>query len=313
MMRSVPPATRAFLEGMFAVLAFAIGAWPSPAAACACGCGVFEIGNLFPTQAGGAVFTEYDFMDQNRNWSRASRAPAGGNDDKDIRTDFVTLGGQYLSASGLGAMLEVPFWNRRFATAGSGSLEAFNNTALGDIRLTGVYSGFFEDRGTGVTVGVKFASGDFSDPNFDRDTSIGSGSTDLMLGAYHRGAFDTFGLWRYFVQGRYQFPLATQAGYHPGVEWNGIAGVSYDAGIVAGADVAPMLQLIASTRRHDGGPEADPLNSGYSELLIAPGLDIGAGNWVVHGEAALPILRNVIGNQLVAPVLLKFSVAYLFE
>lgn len=284
-----------------------------PAHACACGCGSFEIGNLFPDQAGGAAFVEYDFMDQNRNWSRASRAPATDNDDKEIRTDFVTFGGQYLSASGFGAMLEVPFWNRHFATAESGTLEAFNHSALGDIRLTGVHSGFFEDHSTGVTVGLKFASGDFSDPNFDRDTAIGSGSTDLMLGAYQRGTFDTFGLWRYFVQGRYQFPFATQGGYRPGAEWNGILGVSYDAGMFAGADIAPVLQLIASTRRRDSGEAADPLNSGFSRLLLAPSVDVGIGNWVIHGEADFPVLQNVIGNQLVAPVLFKFSVAYLFE
>lgn len=252
-------------------------------------------------------------MDQNRNWSRASHAPAADNDDKDIRTDFVTFGGQYLSASGFGAMLEVPFWSRHFATSDSDSLESFDHAALGDIRLTGVYSGFFDDRSTGVTVGLKFASGDFSDPNFDRDTAIGSGSTDLMLGGFHRGAFDAFGMWRYFVQARYQFPLATQGDYHPGSEWNGIIGISYDAGVIAGADIAPIIQLIGSTRRYDSGSVADPLNSGYSRLLLAPGADLGIGNWVVHGEADFPVFQNVVGNQLVAPVLLKFSVAYLFE
>lgn len=296
----------------FLIFGAIIGA-PLPVNACACGCGSFEIGNLFPTQAGGAAFAEYDFMDQSQNWSRASRAPADQNDDKDIRTDFVTFGEQYLSASGFGAMLEVPFWNRHFATAESGSLEAFNHASLGDIRLTGVYSGFFDDRSSGVTVGIKFASGDFSDPHFDRDTAIGSGSTDIMLGAYHRGAFDALGMWRYFVQGRYQFPLATQGGYRPGPEWNGIVGVSYDAGAFVGADIAPILQLIASMRRHDGGWAADPLNSGYSRLLVAPGLDLGIGNWVVHAEADLPIFQNVIGNQLVAPVLVKFSIARLLQ
>ncbi len=282
-----------------------------PAHACACGCGSFEIGNLFPEQAGSVVFAEYDFMDQNKNWSRGSQAPADDNPDKDIRTDFYTFGGQHLFASGFGAMLEVPFWSRHFATTDSGTLEAFDQTALADIRLTGVYSGFDEDRSTGVTLGVKFASGDFSDPRFDRDTAIGSGSTDLMLGGYHRGAFDALGSWRYFLQGRYAFSLATQGGYHPGSEWNGVIGVSYDAGVFAGVDIAPIVQLIASARHHDVGLAADPLNSGYSRVLVSPGVDIVISNWVVHGEADFPLFQNVIGNQLVAPVLLKVSVAYL--
>jgi hypothetical protein len=296
---------------MLAAMAAVVGA--SPASACACGCGNFEIGNLFPNQQGAAVFAEYDFMDQSRNWSGGSQAPAGDNEDKDIRTDFVTLGGQYLFASGFGARLEVPFWNRHFATTESGSYEAVDNAALGDIRLTAVYSGFLEDRSTGVTVGVKFASGDFTDPRFDRDTAIGSGSTDLMLGAYRRGSFDTLGTWRYFLQARYQLSVATQGGYHPGSEWNGVAGVSYDAGLVGGVDIAPMLQLIGSIRRHDGGWAADPLNSGYSQILVSPGVDLGFGNWVAHADVELPVFRNVVGNQLVAPVLLKLSLAYLFE
>jgi hypothetical protein len=308
--RRPPILARKYRLAVVRVLAFvtATGA----AQACACGCGVFDIGNLFADQTGGSAYVEYDFMDQSRNWSGLSRAPSGNNDDKDIRTDFFTFGGQYLFESGFGVMVEVPYWRRHFATAGGGTLESFDHSALGDIRLTGVYSGFSEDRDTGVTLGLKLPSGDFTYPNFDRDTEIGSGSTDVMLGAYHRGSLDVLDAWRYFAQVRYEVPFATQGGYRPGNELDGIAGVSYDAGMIGGVDVAPLLQVIGSVRQHDRGPAADPLDSGYSRLLFAPGLDFGFGNWVVHAEADFPVYQNMIGNQLVAPALFKASVGYIF-
>src|SRR5260221_6922236 len=38
---------------------------------CACGCGIFDAGTsaMLPTHEGGVTFLEYDFMDQNKNWS----------------------------------------------------------------------------------------------------------------------------------------------------------------------------------------------------------------------------------------------------
>jgi len=54
---------------------------PGLTLACACGCGIFDVGtaSMFPTQQGGMVWTEYDFMDQNKNWSGTSQAPADNN------------------------------------------------------------------------------------------------------------------------------------------------------------------------------------------------------------------------------------------
>lgn len=289
-----------------------LGASAAPAMACACGCGVFDIGNVFTDMPGGTVYVQYDYMDQSRNWRGVRRAPADGNDDKDIRTNFVTFGGQYLFDNGFGVMIEVPYWSRHIATADDGPVETFDHAAFGDIRLTGVYSGFFEDRDTGVTLGLKLPSGDFTYPGFDRDTAIGSGSTDLMFGAYRRGSLDAFGTWRYFAQARYQTAFATQGDYRPGDELDAVAGVSYDAGAAAGIEIKPMLQLLGSVRRHDSGGEADPLNSGYARLLLSPGIDLGFRNFVLHAEVALPVYQNVVGNQLVAPALFKSSLAFVF-
>jgi len=291
-----------------------VAAATSPAAlACACGCGVFDIANLFQTETGGSVFLEYDYMDQNKNWSGLSQAPADANDDKSIRTSFYTAGLRYLFASGFGVMVELPYWQRHFATDTGSTIERFDHGAFGDLRLTGVYSGFSEHNETAITLGIKLPTGDDRYAGFDRDTEIGSGSTDLALGAYHLGKLSSDGVWRYFVQGRYQFALSSTADYRPGNELNGVAGVTYDAGLVADTvALAPTLQLIASIRDSDKGAGANPADSGYSRLLVSPGVDIILQRWTLHTEVDFPLYQNIIGNQLIAQELIKTTMSYSF-
>ena len=66
--------------------------------ACACGCGIFDVGTgtMIPTGKGGVVWFEYDRMNQNHNWRGTSSAPGIDNRDKQIATDFFTLGVQYM-------------------------------------------------------------------------------------------------------------------------------------------------------------------------------------------------------------------------
>ena len=77
---------------------------PGVVHACACGCSVFDVGtsSMFPNGQGGMAFLQYDYQDQNRNWSGSSQAPAANNDDQEIRSDFVTVGLQYMFNSSWG-------------------------------------------------------------------------------------------------------------------------------------------------------------------------------------------------------------------
>ncbi|MDE2467026.1 MAG: hypothetical protein KGO02_25420, partial [Alphaproteobacteria bacterium] len=89
---------------------------PSSVLACACGCGVFDVGtsSLFAGGTGGTVFFEYDFMNQHEDWHGSSRAPKLANNYQKIRTNFMTLGGQYMFSRDWGVMGEVPVWQRHF-------------------------------------------------------------------------------------------------------------------------------------------------------------------------------------------------------
>ena len=79
----------------------------------------------------------------------------------------------------------------------------------------GMYTGFFRDMSTGIIFGVKLPTGTFQAFGFDRDTQIGSGSTDLLLGAFHRGLLTGDNAWQYFGQIMWRQPFLYQAGFDP--------------------------------------------------------------------------------------------------
>ena len=281
---------------------------PATSWACACGCGVFDVGgsSLFPSCTGGTAFLEFDHMDQDRNWSGTARAPDADNDDKEIRSDFALLGGQYMFSRSWGVMAEVPVTSRFVTTDDGAGPESVRHTGLGDVRVMGVYSGFSKDMSTGLLFGLKLPTGDYTSAGFDRDVGIGSGTTDSILGGYHLGAITKDAAWTYFTQAIWQHAFAERAGYRPGDEVDGAIGVYYEPGAVGNRlALVPLLQLLGSWRGRDSGSEADPPNTGYSRLLIAPGVELKAAAWKLYADVELPIYQRVNGDQLTAPALFK--------
>ena len=289
---------------------------PGSALACACGCGVFDVASnpTMATDAKAVLFFEYDYLNQNKNWSGDHSAPTENNDDKRIRTSFYTTGLQYTLAPTWSLMVEVPYSERYFKTRGEGSgdIVEFNHGDFGDVRIRATYTGISDDLSTGINFGVKLPTGDYSFPGFDRDTAIGSGSTDLLLGAYHMGNLTGDYAWNWFVNGQLDQPVVTQDGYRPGGEINATTGVSYENWDFETFKVAPLLQIIASHRWKDSGPQANLQGSGYDRLLISPGIRVNLQNVRVNANVAVPIYQRVNGNQLIAPALFKLSVSYSF-
>jgi hypothetical protein len=291
-----------------ALIALAVIAAPSTALACACGCAVFDVGtsSLLPSGPGGAVFLEYDFLNQTTNWSGGHAAPGADNDDKKIRSDFFVAGGQYMFNDDWGVMVELPFTHRGFLTADSGTPEEFDHASLGDVRLMGTYTGFSNDMSTGIIFGLKLPTGDSTYANFDSDVEIGSGSTDLLLGAYHTGPLSADGDWNYYGQVMWQHQFATQHNYTPGSELNGALGVSWAGWTVGNAQISPLFQIIASYRGRDGGLAGDPDETGYARLLVSPGVKADFGTWALYADVEHPVLQSVNGNQLISPLAVKF-------
>jgi hypothetical protein len=171
----------------------------------------------------------------------------------------------------------------------------------------GVWTGASADMSTGLILGLKLPTGDFRYANFDRDTEIGSGSTDLLIGAYHLGALTKSNSWSWFVQGLWDRPLASQGGYRPGGEADGAVGVFYAGVPLADGKIklAPVFQVVESLRGRDGGPSGHPGDSGYSRTILSPGLELSSGAWRLYGDVEFPVLQHFNGNQLAAARLFK--------
>ena len=270
------PTIRSTLVAATSLAAVAMCLTPDLAHACACGCGVFSVGagNLMPDDASGSVFVEYDFMNQSRNWT-------------------VTA--------------EAPVWDRAFTTDTGDGVQTFRHSALGDVRLTATYTGLSQDMSLGLIAGVKLPTGDHRYANFDPDTEISTGSTDILLGAYKQGSLNRDGDLKYFAQAVWDKPLDWKSIYRPGEELNFAIGFSWAGWTFAGgkATLAPVVQLIGSVRARDHGSDGHSDDSGYERAVLAPGLELQSGPWRLFADIGAPVYQRVNGNQLVAPVLFK--------
>jgi hypothetical protein len=277
---------------------------------------------MLPQGPGGMIFAEYDYMDQNMNWSNGSPAPAANNGDKDIRTSFTTLGFQYMFNRQWGIQTELPYDFRHYSATGGGSVSW---SSVGDVRLEGIYTGFLPDMSAGVTFGVKLPTGnDTHDMNtiLDRDTELGTGSTDLLLGGFYRHSLNSItpGLY-WYAQVQLDLPVLTQGGYRPGVELDTSLGVYYSGFSVGKLQITPVAQVIPSERTSDtgswaaGGVNDPPVGiseSGYQRVLLSPGIEFNIHPLTIYADVEFDVAQFSRGNQLVAPELFKVVVSYMF-
>jgi hypothetical protein len=269
------------------------------------------------------LFAEYDYMDQNMNWHNESPAPAGNNGDHDIRTDFTTLGLQYMFNRSWGAQVELPYDFRHYEATGGGGSTSWST--VGDLRLEGIYTGFFPDMSAGVTFGLKLpTANDTHDMTsiLDRDTELGTGSTDILLGGYYRHTLNSVahGLF-WFAQAQLDVPVLIQGGYRPGVELDVALGLYYQGLSLGKVKITPVAQVIPSERTSDTGswasggandPPVGEVDSGYQRVLLSPGIEFDIHPVMIYADVEFDALQVSRGNQLVAPELFKVVVSYAF-
>ena len=132
-----------------------------------------------------------------------------------------------------------------------------------------MYTGLLEDMSLGLLAGFKLPTGDHTYEDFDRDTSIGTGSTDLLLAAYKVGTFPTHignvnltfreRPFQWYVQGQFEYPFMSTGNYEPGKETDDAGGVIYNFGAVGPLkELAPILTFLGLHSRERQRHGSDP-------------------------------------------------------
>ncbi len=223
----------------------------------------------------------------------------------------------------------VPYVDRTHGTYGNVSADQINQAdvsnataaGMGDMQLIGAWQGWLPTHNLGVQLGVKLPTGAYGNQNvntgaiagrsptlfytgpsagvpLDASLQDGTGSTDIILGAYYYQPvsqnFDAF------VQGRFQaamFELLDQPGatYRPG----NIGVVSFGVRYEQYQDWTPQLQINLSRKSHDMGALADSTDTAGTVAYISPGISARVTKQLgVYGFIQVPVYSQLDGYQL---------------
>jgi hypothetical protein len=191
--------------------------------------------------------------------------------------------------------------------------------------VQGIYTGFSPDLTTGLTFGLKLPTGDFEHNNrwddIDRDSEIGGGSTDFLLGGFHHQKLPGSGNWTWYAQALLDVPVLIQNQYRPGVELDTAAGLYYSGWMLGRLMITPVEQVIASERTTDTGAYAsggalDPgkTSSGYQRIMLSQGVEFHLHPYPVsfYADVEVPVFQNFRGDQMAASQLFKAMLSYHF-
>lgn len=212
----------------------------------------------------------------------------------------------------------LPWYNRSHATIAAGDTEVStsHDTGIGDLRVVGRYMGLGEHRTTGIEFGLKLPTGRFTgdfltgpqagEP-LDRGLQLGTGTTDLLLGAYNFGALAPD--WDYFAHVLLAHPLNSREDFRPGTGINFNVGVRY----TASEKFVPQLQINARFEKRESGANADVDNSGASLVYLSPGITWSISRRLsAYAFVQVPLFQRVNGLQIEATQTGSIGMHYIF-
>jgi hypothetical protein len=304
--------------------------------ACAtCGCTLSADAAMGYSAVSGWRFTlEDDYIDQDQLRGGTSTAtpsqvvnnpsnPAlgGGEIEKQTVNRYLILGINYSPDLNWNLNLLMPYVDRDHTTYGTQlapytpaesapeQVSSAHVSGLGDIKLIGSYQGLLPARNLGVQLGVKLPTGDYgtrvvfnSGPGIgtplDASLQAGTGSTDLIVGAYyHQPVSENFTA---FVNGQFQSAIEHHMNepgddYRPGNTTTVSMGVRYERT----PRWLPQLQLNFSHKSADQGALADTTDTAGTVVYASPGVIVSVLQHLqLFGFVQLPVYSRLDGYQL---------------
>jgi len=309
---------------------------PAASWACAtCGCTVNSDGAMgYSSASGWRINLEYTYIDQDelRSGTRAAGPAAvvnnpsnpalgGGEIEKQTVNRYFTLGLSYRPNSDWNFNLLVPYISRDHTTYGTqlqpytpaetapDQISGAHVSNLGDIKVIANYQGLLPTHNLGVQLGVKLPTGQYGTavnfydgPNvgtpLDASLQAGTGSTDVIVGAYYYQPisqdFDAFA--------NIQFQSAlehhqNQPGndFRPGNASTLSLGLRYEEN----PTVIPQLQLNLSRKSADQGALADTTDTAGTVAYLSPGLTAQLVHKLyAYAVLQFPVYSNLSGYQL---------------
>lgn len=256
----------------------------------------------------------------------------GGEIEKDTINRYLNLGITYRPNADWGFTAVVPWVSRNHTTYGDqdapftpaeiapDQISGVAFSGIGDVKLIASYQGFLPTRNVGVQFGLKLPTGRYGGQDEDTgvvtghptrfqsgpmagdalDTSLqaGTGSTDLIVGAYWYQAisqdFDAY------ANVQYQTAIAEKldrpgANYRPGNQFTATAGLRYEAN----PTWVPQLQLNLLRKSRDQGAFADTFDTAGTVAYLSPGITVSLKkNLQLYGFVQLPVYSHLEGYQL---------------
>lgn len=296
------------------LISVALAAAPSAVLGCSvCGCSLSSDWaaqgyTMTPGLDAGLRFEYFEQADLRSGTSSVDRSTLTFPNDNEIQQRTVNrntwLDLNYVVNSSWAIAVSVPYDDRFHTTIAAGDTEISTSRAsgLGDVRLLARYQEFGSTNSFGLQFGLKLPTGRF-DQNFadgpqagellDRGLQLGTGTTNLVLGAswFTRPAVNL----GTFVQATFEQPLAARADFLPSTSLNLSTGVRW----LNSSRFTPQLQLNIKTESREHGAEADTPNSGGTLAYLSPGV---TAELATHASAfvfvQLPVYQRVNGVQL---------------
>jgi hypothetical protein len=272
----------------------------------------------YSASPGWRLSVEYDYLDQDelRSGTRGvAGVPNGVELERGTRNQYVTTGISYSPDPSWSISLYAPYVIRSHSTYGTFDAtqplpapSSASSSSLGDLRIIGAYQGLLPDDSLGIQLGVKLPTGRYGTAiDFEKgpatgtplDASLqpGTGSTDVIVGAYYHQPLSPN--LEMFVNGQFQSAVRHHMDepgndYRPGNSTTASFGLRYEMS----PRWVPQLQVNLVHKAPDQGALADIQSTAGTVAYVSPGFTVQFASLHVFGFVQIPVYSNLYGYQL---------------